>query len=90
MLTTIARVRTFCVNTQQSWSVLKPLIGLVYLDPRGTRSGPENATFTVVVLLIDIASAFRPVDRLPVLFGGQYRPSGHANRIPLFNAYRKK
>ncbi len=38
-------------SSQQSWSVLKPLIGLVYLDPLGTRSGPENITFTVVVLL---------------------------------------
>ena len=38
-------------STQQSWSVLSPLIGLVYLDPGGTRSGPENVMFTVVVLL---------------------------------------
>ncbi len=36
--------RTKCLQclTQQSWSVLSPLIGLVYLDPHGTRSGPEK------------------------------------------------
>ncbi len=38
-------------QAQQSWSVLSPLIGRVYLDPRCTRSGPENIMFTVVVLL---------------------------------------
>ncbi len=35
----------------QSWSLLSPLIGLVYLDLRGTRSGPENFMFTIVILL---------------------------------------
>ena len=37
--------------SQKSWSVLSPLIGPVYLDPRGTTSGPENVMFTVVVFL---------------------------------------
>ncbi len=38
--------------SQQSRSVLSLLIGPVYLDPRVTRSGPENVMFTVVVLFI--------------------------------------
>ena len=30
---------------------LLSVIGLVYVNPHGTRSGPENGMFTVVVLL---------------------------------------